>query len=201
MIAAGETFTDNTANVSITATNQMTVIDGTNSMEVMGVEICDAACSQIPAPSNLSASAVAIDSIDLSWTDNSNEDNFSLQRSLDGSNWSTIASPLANTETYTDIGLATATLYYYRVRAQEGGLNSGYSNVANATTLAVPPSADFTYSADFTEVTFTDATTSRISYSTSPFDRSQLLGLGQPALWLGRHCPTGLWKLVLGDSG
>ena len=157
MIAPGETFTDNTANVSITATSQMTVIDGTNSVEVMGVEICDSACSQIPAPSNLSASAVAIDSIDLSWTDNSNEDNFSLQRSLDGSNWSTIASPLANAETYTDIGLATATLYYYRVRAQEGGLNSGYSNVANATTLAVPPSADFTYSADFTEVTFTDA--------------------------------------------
>jgi PKD repeat protein len=158
MIAPGETFTDNTADVSITATSQMTVIDGANSVEVMGVEICDAACSQIPAPSNLSATAVAIDGIDLAWTDNSgSEDNFSLQRSPDGSNWSTIVSPVADSVAYSDTGLATATTYYYRVRAQEAGLNSGYSNVANATTLAVPPNADFTYSADYTEVTFTDA--------------------------------------------
>lgn len=158
MIAPGETFVDNTANVSITATHQMTVTDGSNAVEVMGVEICDAACSQIPAPTNLSATAVSSNQIDLAWTDNSdNEDNFSLERSPDGSNWSTIASLTANSVTYTDTGLATASSYYYRVRAQESGWYSGYSNVANTTTLAIPPSADFTFAAVYTEVTFTDA--------------------------------------------
>ena len=158
MIASGETFVDNVANVSITATSQVTVTDGGNTVEVMGVEICDVACSQIPAPTNLTASAVTNDRIDLAWTDNGDsEDNFSLQRSLDGSNWSTIASPTANSVAYSDLGLATATGYYYRVRAEKSELFSGYSNVANTTTLAIPPTADFTYAAVYTEVTFTDA--------------------------------------------
>jgi PKD repeat protein len=158
MIAPGETFVDNAANVSITATSQATVTDGGNTVEVMGVEICDVACSQVPAPSNLSASAVSTDRIDLVWTDNSDsEDGFDLERSPDGSNWSTIASTLANSVDYVDSGLASATRYYYRVRALESGQYSGYSNVANTITLATPPSADFTYSAIYTEVTFTDA--------------------------------------------
>jgi PKD repeat protein len=158
IIAPGETFVDENANVSITATSQTAVTDGGDTMQVMGVDICDVACSRIPAPSGLTASAVAADRIDLAWTDNSDsEDGFSLERSIDGNNWTNVYPLTANTAAYTDLGLATATLYYYRVRAQEGGLYSGYSNVADATTLAIPPVADFTFAANYTEVTFTDA--------------------------------------------
>lgn len=160
MIAPGETFIDSTANVSITATSQMTVSDGSSTVEVMGVEICDAVCSQIPAPSNLAATALSTDSISLTWSDNSDsEDGFGLERSLDGNNWSTIATLIANAVAYTNTGLGTATRYYYRIRTLESGLYSGYSNVADTSTLAVPPSAEFAYSAVFTEATFTDLST------------------------------------------
>jgi titin len=95
------------------------------------------------APTNLSASPISSSRIDLSWTDNANnEDNFILERST-SSSFSTITSiTLApNTTSYSNTGLNTNITYYYRVKATNSSGSSGYSNSAFATTLNAPPNA------------------------------------------------------------
>ncbi|NNE06783.1 MAG: M6 family metalloprotease domain-containing protein [Xanthomonadales bacterium] len=88
------------------------------------------------APSGLNATSGYTDQIDLSWADNSpNEQGFRLERSLDGvSGWTEVASLPANTESHSDTGLNDNTTYYYRVKAWNGVGDSAYSNVASATT-------------------------------------------------------------------
>jgi hypothetical protein len=99
------------------------------------------AASTPPAdPSSLGASAPTHDRVDLNWSDNAgDETGFRIERSTDGSSFSQIATLGANASSYSDTGRAASTLYYYRVRAYNGAGNSGYSNVASATTQAPPP--------------------------------------------------------------
>ncbi|MFP3937125.1 MAG: fibronectin type III domain-containing protein [Phycisphaerae bacterium] len=78
------------------------------------------------APTDLTATAVSSSQIDLTWTDNSdNEDDFRVERSLDGSSFSEIATVGANVTTYSDTGLSESTTYYYRVRARRANLIFG----------------------------------------------------------------------------
>jgi titin len=95
----------------------------------------------IPAdPSNLVASAVSSTQINLTWTDNSNnETGFGIQRSTDGTNFTQIATVGAGVVNYSDAGLPPSTQYFYRVQALGSGGNSAFSNVANATTQAASP--------------------------------------------------------------
>lgn len=82
------------------------------------------------APSGLTALAVSADQINLSWTDNSdNEDGFKIERSKDNtSNWEQIATVGADVETYDNSGLSSNTKYYYRIRSYNTAGNSDYSN-------------------------------------------------------------------------
>jgi hypothetical protein len=88
------------------------------------------------APSNLIATAVSSSEIDLSWTDNSdNETEFKIERSTDaGITFTEIATVGANVTTYPDTGLAPLTTYAYRVRASNSTGDSDYSNMAIAIT-------------------------------------------------------------------
>ena len=89
------------------------------------------------APSGLSATAVSGSQINLSWTDNANnEDGFHIERCTGSgcTNFSQIAQATPNTTTFNNSGLTSSTTYRYRVRAYKGAANSGYSNVADATT-------------------------------------------------------------------
>jgi Galactose oxidase-like, Early set domain/Fibronectin type III domain/Glyoxal oxidase N-terminus len=92
--------------------------------------------SPIPAaPTNLMATAVSRSQINLSWTDNSdNETGFKVERSKNGRGFSQIATLGANVTTYSSTGLSRNTTYYYWVRAYNTGGNSAYSNIASATT-------------------------------------------------------------------
>ncbi|MDH3512007.1 MAG: fibronectin type III domain-containing protein, partial [Gammaproteobacteria bacterium] len=92
------------------------------------------------APSAMNATAVSDVQIDLQWNDNSSDESgFELQRSADGASWSALASVGTNNSSYSDSGLAPSTLYYYRVRAYNGGGSSGWSNTDSAQTLPPPP--------------------------------------------------------------
>lgn len=87
------------------------------------------------APSNLNASTRSPTAIDLTWRDNSNdEDGFEIERQLQGRDWQRITTVGRNITTYSDTGLSPNTTYCYRVRAYNTAGYSDYSNTSCATT-------------------------------------------------------------------
>ena len=88
------------------------------------------------APSGLSATGMSSSQINLTWTDNSsNENMFSVERSDDdGATFSQIATVGANVEDYSDTGLAPLATYYYRVMASNEVGDSDASNTDSAAT-------------------------------------------------------------------
>jgi hypothetical protein len=104
------------------------------------------------APSNLTATAVSSSTIDLSWTDNANDEtSFNIERSLDG-NFSPLISVGANVVSYSDTGLSPDTIYWYRVNAENASGTSAWSNTASATT---PPDTGGPESVDLGSVVVT----------------------------------------------
>jgi formylglycine-generating enzyme required for sulfatase activity len=92
------------------------------------------------APSNLQATATSSSQINLSWTDNSsNEDEFKIERKT-GANgiWEYLGSVTANVVSCSDTGLSCETTYYYRVSSNNDKGDSDYSNESNAETQTCP---------------------------------------------------------------
>ena len=90
------------------------------------------------APTTLTATTISRSQINLSWVDNSdNETGFKIERCKNATctNFVEIAQVGANVTSFANTGLTKNTTYNYRVRAFNGGGNSGYSNTANAKTL------------------------------------------------------------------
>ena len=94
-------------------------------------------------PTGLSALPESSNQVNLSWADNSNNENgFTIERSLNGVNsWNAIGYTGGNISAYSDTGLTPSTIYHYRVFAYNIIGNSGYTNTADATTLGLPPEA------------------------------------------------------------
>ncbi|MGK7393484.1 MAG: FG-GAP-like repeat-containing protein [Candidatus Cyclobacteriaceae bacterium M3_2C_046] len=91
----------------------------------------------INAPSGLSATAFSTSQIDLSWTDNAdNELEFVIERAeTSGGPFTQIASIAADNEAYSDTGLSEGLTYYYRVKAISGASESDFTSETSATTL------------------------------------------------------------------
>ena len=79
--------------------------------------------------------------IDLSWSAPANNGapitGYQVERSLDNSGWTTIAASNAGT-TYSDTGLSSNQIYYYRVSAINAVGTGPLSTAANATSTTVP---------------------------------------------------------------
>src|SRR5829696_4023475 len=92
------------------------------------------------APTNLAAATVSSSQINLSWTDNANNENgFKVEQSTDGMNFTQIAMLGSNAVSFSVTGLSASTTYFYRVASFNDAGNSAYSNTASATTSATPP--------------------------------------------------------------
>jgi hypothetical protein len=89
------------------------------------------------APSNLAANAVSSTQINLSWTDNSNNETvFKIERCTGNNctNFGEIAQVGANVTSYPNSGLTKNTWYRYRVRASNANGDSAYSNTVTEKT-------------------------------------------------------------------
>src|SRR5262249_24572170 len=100
------------------------------------------------APSNLTTAAASSSQINLSWSDNSaNEDGFRLERcnypasSCLDANFTQIAQTAPNVTSVNDTGLLAGTTYTYRVRAFNSAGSSSYSSSVEGSTLPTPPAA------------------------------------------------------------
>ncbi len=87
-------------------------------------------------PTNLTATVITDNEIDLAWSDNSsNEAGFKLERSQNGgSDWIVVTSTAADVSSYKNTGLSEGSSYSYRVLAFNSAGNSGYSNLASGST-------------------------------------------------------------------
>jgi len=89
------------------------------------------------APTNLNASAASCSQINLSWNDNSgNEEGYKVYR-----NGGLIATLGSGVTSYQNTGLSAATSYSYTVEAFRGNVESNASNTASATTTSCGPGA------------------------------------------------------------
>lgn len=92
------------------------------------------------SPTSLVAAAINDSQINLTWVDNSNnEDGFSIERRTTGGIWAEIDTVSAGVVTYIDgtiTPLTELTIYEYRVRSYNTGFYSAYSNTASDRTLA-----------------------------------------------------------------
>ncbi len=87
------------------------------------------------APSNLSATVISTRQVNLSWTDNAtNASGIVVQRSTNGSSWSTLTTLSGTATSYSDTSVSKNKTYYYRVYAENSFGNSTDSNVVTATT-------------------------------------------------------------------
>ena len=105
--------------------------------------------SQAPAaPSGLAATPLSSTSIRLSWTDNSSgptvATGFLIEEATGTGAFAQVTTAPGGTTSIDIGGLSASTAYSFRVRAYDGAGDSGYSNVAQATTGAGTPTAPLT---------------------------------------------------------
>lgn len=105
--------------------------------KVAGFRVGSTSVTVPQAPSALAASSVLAGSVALAWSDNSgNEAGFRIERSTDGVNFALVATVGTDTRVHTDVSVAAATSYWYRVRAYNGAGTSAASNVLQVRTAA-----------------------------------------------------------------
>lgn len=88
------------------------------------------------AVSNLGFSAVTASTMQLNWTDSPDANRYRVLRSTDGVNFTQVAEVPAGTETFMASGLASSTLYTWRVVS---GTEAGFGPFAEASQSTSPP--------------------------------------------------------------
>jgi phosphodiesterase/alkaline phosphatase D-like protein len=91
-------------------------------------------------PTGLAGIAVSCSKIDLTWNDNSdNEDGFKIERKEIAGTYSEIVTVGPNLTTYSDTSVSAEKTYYYRIRSYNSYGYSAYTDEINITTPACGP--------------------------------------------------------------
>jgi len=101
-------------------------------------------CTALPnGPTNLTATAVGIEAVDLAWSDNSAfEDGYEIERSETGGNPFTLVGNVeGNSTTFRDASVSDNATYWYRVVVRRDGGNSGSSETVSVVIASGAPSA------------------------------------------------------------
>ena len=140
--AGTTTYTDNGLSEVTTYYYRVRAINLAGESAYSNVVSATTALNPPAAPTGLTAGTITTSSVQMTWTDvATNETSYVVQRSLNGSTYTTVGTLAASTTTFTDTGLDDNTPYYYRVYASNVTGNSAYSNVLNVTTLLAIPAA------------------------------------------------------------
>jgi hypothetical protein len=96
-------------------------------------------CPALASPLVLSWEPLDEMSYALNWlyNEDATATGFSLERSPDGTDYSLVADLAAEARSYTETDFSPGDQYYYRIRAYNDSLQSGYSNTVMVNTLAV----------------------------------------------------------------
>lgn len=98
----------------------------------------------VGVPTNLAATTAGSGQINLSWDQMTSATGYDIYRSTDNSTFTIIStSPVVSsgsTTSYSDTGLSSGTIYYYKILSIESGGSSALSSSVNATTLTVTSS-------------------------------------------------------------
>jgi len=134
-----------TITLQVTDTNQSRGTRATDSVYIDQIQLFVESNSgpvTLPiAPSGLSGDASTPGEISLSWIDNAdNETRYDVQRSDDGSSWSTIASLGTDAQSYTDASVASLTTYFYRIQAGNGAGDAASGSIQITSAEQVAPS-------------------------------------------------------------
>ncbi len=113
---------------------------------VLGEPLVNATTLALPAlpaaPINLTTSAVNPTSVTLSWTNQAapaTVSNYEVWHSLNNNaNYELVKTVAPNSQSYTDVNLQPNTSYFFKVRAQNEGGFSAYSNEISVTTPVAP---------------------------------------------------------------
>lgn len=114
-----------------------------NAMQVFEYDVTVAAT--LSAPTGLTASGLSGSQISLNWSSLSEtRTGIEIWRSSSpGGTYSLVGTVAANATSFTNGGLTANTTYYYKVRAINGALQSDYSQVAGASTVAYTVNLQF----------------------------------------------------------
>lgn len=115
------------------------MINSVNEKGYSDIKYVITSSSLVNEPTDLAINQVSPSELSLSWTDNSdNETGFVLERSIfNTNNFQAVDTLPADQTNYTDAGLNSGTLYFYRVKAINLLGESDYSNIGNATTQTI----------------------------------------------------------------
>jgi hypothetical protein len=147
-ISNATTYTDTTADFSVEPSYFYRVVAFNQAGETAS-NIFEVKATPPADPTNLVATAISGNQVDLTWTDNAiNETGFRIERALGGSGaFSSVGTVGLNVTTFSDTTANPVTTYDYRVFAVNIAGDSLPSNIATATTLDVPPAAPTTLAA------------------------------------------------------
>jgi hypothetical protein len=100
------------------------------------VAAIDGSRTDVEGPQKLEVINTTSKTITLEWNSVKAE-NFVIERSLDGKNFSPVAKVAGDITQFTDVGLQSGTRYFYQVRAVVNGNVSDPSPIADGTTISI----------------------------------------------------------------